>query len=465
MYSKDTDLSLPLTGIRILEPGFNLAVPLATRLLADMGAEVIKIESPSRTEPGRTIYFPDDKLGERFWDQGGFYHETNRNKLGLSIDLTTEDGRTIFRELVKTVDVVVENFTPRVMRNFGLSYEDLRRIKPDIIMLSNSGYGHTGEWSNYKAFGMTSEPTTGQSHFTGYLNGPPMRTTFAYTDSPVAMLNAFAVLAALEHRSQTGIGQWIDVAMYEAGVFMLAEAMMDYGMNGRVGARMGNREPLLAPQGAYRCAGRDSWVVLTIESNNQWNSLCDVMGKSELAKEARFSDMQGRVKHHNELDTIIESWTRDKDHYDVMRLLQEAGIPAGPVLTNKGLLTDPHLVERGFLEWVHHPPEQESMGERVYPGMSWKVSNASPKIRWPAPSLGQHNYKLLSELLGLSSARIEELEAMGVIGDKPRYEVKPRTLGTEELRAAGSIWPPDADYSDILKRAHRREPEDSRSKE
>lgn len=440
---------LPLAGIRILEPGQNLAVPLGTRLLADMGAEIIKIESPTKIENGRTLYYPDDNPGKRHWNQGAFYHEASRNKLGLAIDLNTVEGKDLFKELVKTADVVAENFTPRVMKNFGLEYETLRAIRPDIIMLSNTGFGSTGPWANYKAMGMTLEPISGLSHFTGYLGGMPMRTAIAYTDSPAAMVNAFAILAALEFRSRTGQGQWIDLSMYELGASLISEAVMDYFMNGRTGGRMGNREPLLAPQGCYRCTGRDQWVAVSVENEPQWVSLCRVIGRPELAADPLFSNAVARKKHHDELDVIIQEWTGSRDHYEAMHRLQEAGIPAGAVLTNKEMLLDPHLFARGFFQEVQHPADQE-VGRRLHPGAAWKIESASPGIRNAAPSLGQDNQSVLTALLGITAERIRGLEGAGILGDAPRRQERPRVRGVEELSAAGSIWPPDPGYKLVL---------------
>lgn len=442
---------LPLSGIRVVEIGMNVAIPTGDRILADMGAQVIKIEAPSHLEGGRVLRSPDDTPTGDYWNKGALFHELNRNKQSLTLDLASPEAREVFFELVKVSDVVTENFTPRVMHNFGLEYPVLRRLKPDLIMLSNSAFGRTGPWGAYKSFGHPMEATVGLSHLTGYKDGPPMRTTLAYADTPVGYLSAFVILAALEHRARTGRGQWIDVSMYQAGVSFIAEAMMDFFMNGRTRERMGNRDPLLAPQGCYPCAGRDRWVAITVEDDEQWASLCHLMGHAGLAEDSRFADPAGRCEHHDELDDIIGAWTSTREHYEVMRALQALGIPAGPVLTNKELLLDPHLAERGFMEWVDHSPELEGLGPRLYPGMPWKMGRFPLHIRRAAPKLGEDNQRVILELLGFPQASFHKMREGRVIADRPARPGPPEVTTAQEFLASGQIWPLESGYQQVLR--------------
>lgn len=450
---------LPLQGIRVLELGMNVAVPTCDRILADMGAEVIKIESPTHIEHGRRTHLPDDRPGERFWNEGGLFHENNRNKLSLTLNLNFEEGREAFLELLKTSDVVLENFTPRVMPNFGLGYERLRTVKPDIIMVSNTGFGQTGPWANYKAFGMTMEGDIGLSHLTGYQGGPPTRTAIAYADTPTGIMLAFNVLSALHHRERTGKGQWIDVSMYQVGVALIGQAMMDFSMNGRMGERTGNREPGLSLQGCYPCRGRDQWVAISLENEGQWEAFCEAIKRPELARDPRFADVVARQKHQDRLDGFIQEWTSTLTNYEAMKVLQAAGIAAGPVLSGKGLLQNPHLAERGFFEWVQHPADHEHAGKRLHAGMPWKMRNSSPRIRTAGPSLGSHNRHVLGDLLGYAESHISAMRAKGVISEAPTNKTKPSQTEFQELLAQGSVWPPEPEYKEILERRPRPQAE------
>ncbi|MGQ9677262.1 MAG: CaiB/BaiF CoA transferase family protein, partial [Chloroflexota bacterium] len=298
--------SLPLEGIRVLDFGVAVAGPFCTRMLADMGAEVIKAESLTRLDIGRGLMFPDHKLPKRFWDDNGVYNTQNYNKLGLGINLTKPKGLELFAELVKKCDVVVTNFTTKVVRRFGLDYETLRKVKPDIILLTSSGFGHTGPWAEYASIGTSLEPMCGHPSLTGYVDGPPLQGPGAYPDMPGALNGAIAILAALEYRRRTGKGQWIDLAQYQTGVCTIGEAVLDYIANGRVQDRMGNRHPHMAPHGVYRCAGNDNWVAIAVSNDEEWRALCAAMGQPALAEDERFHDSLSRLEHQDELDQIIE---------------------------------------------------------------------------------------------------------------------------------------------------------------
>lgn len=250
-------MSLPLSGLRVLEPGQIYAAPLATKQLAELGAEVIKIESAARIDNIRLLGPPvDNRVLDKPWETTGRFHDANRNKYGITLDFTKPKGKEVFKALVKISDVVVENFTADVMTRLGLDYESLSMIKPDIIMLSATGYGHSGPWRSYRAMGQSLEPAFGLAHLTGYPNEPPMRCGMTYSDWTAARAGTLAILIALEYRRRTGKGQWIDLSQYEVGVSLIGEALMDYAMNGRVQTRMGNRSEYgMAPHRARGPSG------------------------------------------------------------------------------------------------------------------------------------------------------------------------------------------------------------------
>ena len=321
---------LPLEGIRVLDSTYVFALPYTGGQLADLGAEVIKVEGPGRPDITRTggLYgtFPDNELGEEWWDRPSTYNLLNRGKRSLTLDMSTERGRDLFRQLVAVSDVVMENFTPRVMRGWGLDYPNLRKIKPDIILVSNTGYGHgDGPYSGYPAQATTQEGTHGHCWVTGYQDDEPSKAGRSFVDFLSTWTAVFAIGGALRYRNLTGKGQWVDIGMYQAGVMFLSEYIMDAIANGREGERIGNRHPYFAPQGCYPCRGEDQWVVLSVADDHQWESLCRVMGRQDLLESGRFAGILSRRRGHDEIDEIISEWTRGLDRYEAMHALQENG--------------------------------------------------------------------------------------------------------------------------------------------
>ena len=419
---------LPLEGIRVIDVSMWFAGPMATRLLADVGAEVIKIESLKHIDPWRGPVVFNEKLAGRYpsgitperpynWSAG--FNLQNRNKCGVTLDLGTPQGKEVFKKLVGISDVVLENYSPRVMANLGLDYPVLEKINPQIIMMSLPALGGTGPDKDYVAFGQTINCMSGMAYLTGYIGEEPMlQSGIAYGDPLSGMNAAFAVLSALHYRRRNGQGMHIDLSQVEGIIAFTADAIMDYTMNGRVQGRVGNRHPSMAPHGCYRCQGEDKWVVIAIPSDAAWRRFCQAVGDPSWAEDARFSDVLGRYKHQDELDRLIESWTQKHEHYEVMRILQGAGIPAGPVLDGKELVEEPHLNERGLYEKVTHP----ETGTHPYIGMYARFSRTPGSIRMPAPCLGEHNHYVYGELLGLSSEEMTELEKDGIIGTRPSLE-------------------------------------------
>jgi crotonobetainyl-CoA:carnitine CoA-transferase CaiB-like acyl-CoA transferase len=445
---------LPLDGIRILDSTYIFALPYAGGLLADFGAEVIKIEGPGRPDVTRTAgfsgSFPEHELGEDWWNRSSTFNLMHRGKRSLVLDMTDERGRDLFRELVRVSDVVMENFTPRVMRRWELDYPSLRKIKPDIVMVSNTGYGHgDGPYSSYPAQATTMEGTHGHCWITGYPDEAPSKAGGSYVDFLSTWTALFAVGSALRYRNRTGRGQWVDIGMYQAGVMFLSEYIMDAVANGREGGRIGNRHPYRAPQGCYPAQGDDQWLTLSVGTDEQWHALCGQLGREELARDPRFADVLSRQRNHDQLDEIIAAWTVQFDKYELMHRLQGAGIPAGPVLTGKDIHFDPHYQSRGFLERVTYPPDRK-MGTRFFMGRPYKFSRTPLHIRGPAPTYGQDNERLLRELLAVDEGSYQGLVQDGVVATVPLRGDPVSRIPQEQLVKMGLLAAWDPDYRERL---------------
>lgn len=446
----------PLNGIRVVDLGQSIAVPIATRELALLGAEVIHIESTKRTDVTRfgTPLDNQPSVGE-FWNQSGRYNTVNTNKKSLTLDLSTQQGRDIIKKLVKLSDVVTENWSPRVKKNLGLDYEDLKKIRPDIILVSASGYGDDGPWANWVAWGMGIDPMCGLTELTGFADGPPVKGSPPLCDFIAASYVTLAVLVSLEYRRRTSKGQWVDISDLEVGACHIGPAIMDYTMNRRVETRIGNRHPFIAPHGCYRCKGDDNWVAIAVSSDTEWNSLCDVMGNPEWTKHDKFSNNFSRCENQDELDRLIEVWTISQDHYEVMGKLQKVGVPAGAVLNMKEVLLDRHAKERNCYQLVSHPRYEgtKGLGTRLYPRLPWRMSRSSLSPVQPAPRLGEHNKYVLGNLLGMSDEEIAGLESQGIIGTVPLAVTQPgvhQTSTIPEMLEQGVIRGYDPDYLRIL---------------
>ena len=445
---------LPLEGIRVLDSTYVFALPYTGGQLTDLGAEVIKVEGPGRPDITRTggLYgtFPDNITGEDWWNRPSTYNLLNRGKRSLTLDMSTERGRDLFRELVSLSDVVMENFTPRVMRGWSLDYPNLKKIKPDIILVSNTGYGHgDGPYSGYPAQATTQEGTHGHCWVTGYRDGEPSKAGRSFVDFLSTWSAVFAIGAALRYRNRTGKGQWVDIGMYQAGVMFLSEYIMDAISNGREGGRMGNRHPYRAPQGCYPALGEDQWIVLSVADDGQWQALARLMERDDLADDSRFADILARQKNHDELDEIISGWTRERDRYDLMHALQGGGIAAGPVLNSRDVHFDPQYQSRNFLERVEFPPERQ-MGDRIIMGRPYKFSNTPMRIRRPAPEFGEGNEHYLQGLLGLDADSYQELVQDAVVATVPTSGEPAPTPDPQEAVARGQIAGWDPDYRERL---------------
>ncbi len=417
----------PLQGVRIVEMGQLIAIPFAMKLLGDMGAQVIRLESTRRLESYRSDSVYQNEVHGEFWNRGANFYEQNRNKLGITLDLGRPEGLEVLRRLIAVSDVFAENFTPRVIRNFGLEYSDLCRIKPDIIMVSSTGYGFDGPWANFGATGPATEGASGLAYATGYPGGPPVMAEIPYVDYTAGEHTVFAVMTALMNRLRTGKGQFIDVSQTQTAAVTIPEILLDYAANGRTPERIGNADPVMAPHGCYPCRGDDRWLAIAVGDDSEWQGLCRVLGRLEWAEDPRLSGTLGRWKYREEIDTLLESETAKWDAHELMTALQAEGVPAGAVLDSKDLLFNPHLMERQFYEIVRHHPSTE-MPPLPYASRPWKLSGTPAVSPQAAPIMGEHNEFVFGELLGLSVEQIADLEEEGVIGyapDDPRPVQRP----------------------------------------
>ena len=440
----------PLQGIRVIEHGQLLAVPFAARMLADLGAEVIKIEAAIRLDSHRQTTYPDNDPGERFWDRGGTYYSENRGKLGITLDLRSPVAIEVCRDLVRISDVVMENFTTRVMQSFGLDYEELRKIKPDIIMLSSTGYGHTGPWANFKAVGPTTEAASGLAATTGYEGGDPLMPDIPYTDYVAADQGVLAILLALYRRKRTGKGGAIDLSQVEAQASLAGELYMDAAANGTRHVPHGNRHAAMAPHDFFPCAGEDRWCAIAVSSDAEWAGLQAAMGHPAWAADTRYATLPGRLAGVDELDRQLAAWTRGHEAMALMALLQSHGVPAGVALSGRDLVYNEHLNARGFFEWTTHP-EGTDIDDKPYPGVGWRFGGSNRGLQRGAPTLGEHNEYVLREILGYSAEKFAEVVASGALGGSPEGFDRPRPVSLEVLRRQGRLVEIDPDYREHMR--------------
>lgn len=445
---------LPLEGIRVIDSSYVFAGPYATGLLADLGAEVIKIEGPSRPDFTRGGAFsgmlPDNIRGADPWNRTSTYNLANRGKKSLVVDLSRKEGREVLIDLLKVTDVIVENFTPRVMRGWGLDYPNMKVINPGIIMVSNTGYGRGGPYSSYPAQATTQEATHGLAAVTGYRGGEPSKAGQSFVDFLAAWACASAALLGLRYRQRFGRGLWADVGMYQLGCYNVSEYVLDSIANGRSGERVGNRHRQFAPQGCYRCAGEDAWCVLSIRDDEEWGALCGVIGRPELAADARFATEEARRANHDAIDEIISQWTKGVPKIEAMERLQAVGVPAGAVLDGRDLHFDPHLKARGLLETVKFPKERDMGSCRPIIGRPWRFSAMPLTIRGPAPTFGQHNREVLRDILGYDESRCQALESAGILVAKPLKVRETPELSMDERVDLGRLAYWDRDYQERL---------------
>ncbi|MBI2872052.1 MAG: CoA transferase [Chloroflexi bacterium] len=401
---------LPLEGIRVLDFGWYVAVPLNSRALLDYGAEVIKVETLTQLDPLRTG-FP--QTGDMGVNSGSTYNAYNCGKMCVTLNLRHPKARELALRLVAVSDVVTDNYSPGVMEKYGLGYADLRRVKPDIIALSAPMAGLMGPLRDYRALGIGIQHLAGVGYITGHSHQPPGPIPLSYPDYTCNPYHgATAVLAALRHRRLTGKGQFIELAQYESTVNFIGPAVLDFSVNGRVAERTGNASPYRAPHGVYRCQGDDRWCAITVTSEGEWKALCQAMGRADLLEDSRFATLGSRLQHREELDREVEVWTKERAAEEVMRLLQSAGVPAGVVQTGEDMIErDPQYKARGFHLKMSHP----EAGEMWYHTQAARLSKTPGRMRGRAPLLGEHNDYVYQQLLGMSEEEVNQCLVDGVL--------------------------------------------------
>jgi len=379
----------PLAGVRILDLSWIIAGPTATRFLAMMGAEVIKVGSARRPDPS---------------SRGAPFQTYNQSKLYAALNLSHPQGLALAKQLIAISDVVVENFAAGVIERLGLGYEVVSAVKPDIVMVASSGTGHSGPHKDYVAYGSLLQHYTGWNSISGYPNREPIKGGL-WADPWVGLELAMVTVAALNHRALTGTGQYVDVSMAEALSASIPEAILDFQMNGSIPEPQGNRDPLYAPHGVYPCKGADRWIAIAVTSDTEWQALCRALERPDLAADARLAAAAGRRQHQDELDAAISEWTQQRQDEAAMQHLQTAGVAAGPSLDIARVYHHPQLREGGYLT-----PIQTHDGEsRALPGLPWRYTDLAMPPITAAPVLGQHNTYVYQELLGLSETEIDRL--------------------------------------------------------
>lgn len=426
---------LPLEGIRVVDMTVVWAGPHCTQLLAEWGAEVIRVEPITRIQPstrggelriskesirslrergqGALYTFADDDPGERQWNRAAHFNSHARNKRSMTLDVMTPEGRDIFHRLIAISDVFVENNVPETIEKAQITFDQLSQTNPGLVMIRMPAYGLDGPYKNYRSFGNHIEAMTGHHYLRGYPDSDPATAGASFTaDAAGGVLGAFAALLALRHRQRTGQGQQVEVALSENFLPYLGEIILDYAMNGRVPEPAGNDHPSHAPHGAYPCVGEDRWIAIDIATDEQWRALRTVMGDPAWAADARYTTALSRWRHRTELDRQLAEWTRGEERDQLFGRLIVAGVVAGPVQDEADAFACPQLHERGFFEEL----DQSDTGPRVYPGLTFRMRNTPNHLRSQPCTLGEHNDYVYRELLGVQDDEYARLEALGHIG-------------------------------------------------
>jgi benzylsuccinate CoA-transferase BbsF subunit len=435
-----------LAGIRVLDFTWVRAGPWATRWLGAFGADILKIEWPERLDilrGNRTTIPPDMEPSP---NAPGQFADTNVNKLGLTINVRTPRGLELIKRLIAMSDVVIENFSSRVMRTWGIGYDVMQQLKPDIIYVSMAGFGHSGRYHHYTTMGPSAQALSGQTFLSGLPGKPPAGWGWSYLDDTGGMYGAMCVLTALHHRNATGQGQHVDLSQMTAGITLTGAAFLDRTVNGRPARRQGYppgnrtvwpgtapvnnyRGPTIAPHNAYRTrgGGHNDWCVIACFSDAEWQILVDLMGRPGWATETRFATVSGRLQHQEALDEGIERWTQTMEKYELTEKCQAVSVPAMPVQSAEDRVErDPQLKARGMYPELDHPLH----GRRKVQSVPFKHSKTPALVHRPAPLIGQHTRQVMQELLGLSLEEIREGYTDGTFWptDRPLYPYIEETL-------------------------------------
>ena len=407
-----------LSHIRVCDFTGQLAGAGATRFLAAFGAEVIRIEDP--TNQGRWDIlrggppFVDERRGTNL---GGSFNNHNVEKLGITLNLRTEQGKALLRRLIAASDVVAENFAAGVLARMGLTYEELRAINPGIVYVSNCGFGHVGPYSGFKTWGPSVQAVSGLTFSSGLPDQPPAGWGYSYMDHTGGYYMATAIMMALYHRDETGEGQWVDYATTDSALSLAGPALLDYSVNGRPSRRPGmpnsnrSQSPAMAPHGIYPARDQDTWVAIACRDDRDWGVMTAVIGESWTA-DARFAALDGRLEHEDEIDAHLTAWTQQRDPFATARILQQAGVPASAVQRPEERIDhDPNTAAWGLWPEVTHT----EMGRVRVDGLPVHLSETDWSITRGGPCLGEHNAHVFGELLGLSEGDVQRLHEEGVL--------------------------------------------------
>ena len=387
-----------LHDIRILDFSWVLAGPFATRILANFGVEVIKIQ-PLLPEAEETTF------------SKGYYNTWNRNKLSITLNLNKPQGVSLAKKLVGICDAVAENFAPRVMANWGLDYDNLKKIKPNIIMLSMSAMGNSRPWRDYVGFGPTIQAFSGITHLTSYPGKPPTGLGTSHADHVAGLVATLAFLGALEYRQRTGEGQYVDVSQVEAMTSLLSDTILEYAASGQPPEPAGNRSNKAAPYGVYHCLGNDRWCAIAVLNDDEWQGFKCTLGNPAWTKDEKFATLSGRLANTDELDKLVETWTKERTAEEVMALLQREGVAAGVVQDASDLASDPQLRARNFFIELDHP----ELGRTISDATPIKLSETPARYNRAAPMKSQDNNYIYKQLLGMSEDELTELRQQGII--------------------------------------------------
>jgi len=401
----------PLKDIRIIDLSMGWAGPLAARNLADLGADVIKVESCENFDWWRSWEATQEWIDDDGAEKSPAFNSVHRNNKNITLDLSHPEGRELLLKLVGTANVVMENFSGSVLPKLDLGYEIFKEVKEDIILLSMPAFGSTGPWKMFRAYGSTVEQSSGLPHINGLSSDPPMMHHVAYGDAVGGLNGVSALLIALRHQAKTGKGQFIDLSQAESLFPLAAHGILEFTANGKAPVRKGNRSDFFAPHGVYPCEGEDKWIVIQILNEDQWLRFKEIIGEPM----NRFGNLKDRLSKLDDLDKSIAEWTYSKEAQKLMYILQEAEIPAAATHTMSSLLNDPHLNSRNFWQWL----DRAVVGNQPNPSAPFKVNGERLPIKTPAPTLGQHNQEILTKILGLNQDEINRLEKIGIIGTKP----------------------------------------------
>ncbi|MBI4640737.1 MAG: CoA transferase [Candidatus Tectomicrobia bacterium] len=405
---EENTMEKALEGIRVIDLGQVIAMPYCTMLLADLGAEVIKVEErdqaalwlmfgPRRVEDGQVKVMPS------------WYLYVNRNKKHMTLNLKTAKGLEILKELVKYGDVFIENFSVGTTKRLGIDYDSLKKINPKIIYASVSAFGQSGPIAHHRGYDILAQARSGYMSITGFPDGPPTKSGQSISDYYAGLLSTISILAALRYRDATGQGQYIDIALLDSLVTCLDSASEYYTLGGQVVSRAGNRHFATGGYGVY--AAKDGYVVLALISPQIWERFCDAIGKPELKEDPRLSSLAARMQNPALADEIAQEWAKDKTKEEVVKILAESGVPAAPVNTIEEMVNDPQIQARNMFVEMEHP----DYGKVKITGSPLKLSKTPGKVEKPAPGIGQHTEEVLTQLLGYTKEEVAKLEEEEVV--------------------------------------------------